>query len=206
MGCGVVLLSLFFIIYRLTFYDLLLLLLNICTDLSLNGKSHWNAVLCDTHTPEKVFIGRVDFPHCLPLLPSLSLHTGRQHSHDCIAEVGGAAVRRWQHINVREPIRSFSSVAFTHQEDTEGQQRGDLVFPAGKEKWVPQKRGFGFLKRLLGCVPFDKRPQVAVEDSWGCEETRLRQRNEHLARLIDYNRDWSENHRTPSLKLFKIIY
>lgn len=74
-----------------------------------------------THSPEKVFIRGVDFTHCLPLLLSFSLHTGGQHSHDFICEVGGAGVRSWQHVNVREPIRGFSSVAFTHQEDTQCQ-------------------------------------------------------------------------------------
>lgn len=92
---------------------------------------------------------------------------------------------------------------------TPGRHRGPAEGRFGVSSWKGEmsstKKRFGFLKRLLGCVPFDKRPQVAVEDSWGCEETRLRQRNEHLARLIDYNRDWSENHRTPSLELFKII-
>lgn len=114
------------------------------TSVSMAKVTEMQFYVTHTHTPEKVFIGRVDFPHCLPLLPGLSLHTGRQHSHDCIAEVGGAAVRRWQHINVREPIRSVSSVAFTHQEDTEGQQRGDGVFPAGKGKIFPQKRSSDF--------------------------------------------------------------
>lgn len=57
---------------------------------------------------------------------------------------------------------------------------------------------------ICGCIPFDKRPQVAVEDSWGCEETRLRQRNEHLARLIGYNRDWSQTQDSLS-RVFKKI-
>lgn len=111
------------------------------------------------HTPEKVFIRRVYFTHCLPLLPSLSLHTGRQNSHDFITEVGGAGVRSWQHVSVREPIRGFTSVAFTHQEDTESQERGEVVFPAGQGDKYLHKKKFWYLKWFVDAYPLIKGPR-----------------------------------------------
>lgn len=75
----------------------------------------------------------MDFLHRLPLLQSSSTYAGGQNSHDIIREVGGACVSGWQCVNVREPIRSLSFVALTHQEDTERQQWWEAGLPAGGE-------------------------------------------------------------------------
>lgn len=56
-------------------------------------------------------------------------------------------------------------MAFTHQEDTESQERGEVVLPAAQGQKTSSQKELVILEMMFGCIPVDKRPQVAAEDS-----------------------------------------